>query len=645
MCSSCSTSGNRIAVSYSSLSSRQGSFVISREGHYRDQNVTVRQLDKGQYSLVLATAARHYAVVAPFPAPVRAVSDAPLVFQYEVRLLEGLSCGGAYVKLLEARTDVEAAGVTSESPYIIMFGPDKCGSTDKVHFIVRWRNPVTSVWEEKHLLNPPATKSDKFSHLYTLIISPDGSYSIKIDGAVARSGSMSTDFLPAIIPPAEIADPSDSKPADWVDAPDMPDPDAVKPTSWDETAPRTVPDDAAVMPAGWLEGEAANIPDPRALRPAGWDEEEDGAWEAPVVPNPACELAPGCGPWVRPPKPNPAYVGPWSPPRIANPAYTGPWTPRRIPNPAHFTDHALGMLHGASVGALAVEVWTMQGGLSFTNFLVSHSLEDAEALAAAWAPRYAEQVAFSTSETSAAELSALKTAAARGPWASKLRFGAAYVWALVRGAPTAVVGVGAAVLTVTLGLLLCGGGASSIAGASGGAEDGEGGGHADAHPRQHAGRVPMLTREQIAELQAQVLGGGAKAAPLLSSSSGDAAPAGGGSRVEGNGGAPQQRALRRVAAGTAARTQAPSDDSEEEGAGDAEGPLSTSSASSAGRRRGAATTAPAPAAAATSAREEKAQPPRDGDDDEDVTTAAAGGDSSEGVAAKARAVRRRPRQA
>ena len=39
---------------------------------------------------------------------------------------------------------------TPDSPYIVMFGPDKCGDTNKVHFILRHQNPVSKEWEEKH---------------------------------------------------------------------------------------------------------------------------------------------------------------------------------------------------------------------------------------------------------------------------------------------------------------------------------------------------------------------------------------------------------------------------------------------------------------------------------------------------------------
>jgi hypothetical protein len=44
---------------------------------------------------------------------------------------------------------------------------------------------------------------------------------------------------------------------------------------------------------GWLEDEPVEIPDPEADKPSDWDEEMDGEWEAGLVPNPACASAPG----------------------------------------------------------------------------------------------------------------------------------------------------------------------------------------------------------------------------------------------------------------------------------------------------------------------------------------------------------------
>ena len=37
-----------------------------------------------------------------------------------------------------------------QTPYTIMFGPDKCGSDAKLHFIFRHVNPKNKTVEEKH---------------------------------------------------------------------------------------------------------------------------------------------------------------------------------------------------------------------------------------------------------------------------------------------------------------------------------------------------------------------------------------------------------------------------------------------------------------------------------------------------------------
>ncbi len=46
----------------------------------------------------------------------------------------------------------------------------------------------------------------------------------------------------------EIDDPSDEKPADWVDEAQIKDPEAVKPDDWDESQPATIPDPNAEKP-------------------------------------------------------------------------------------------------------------------------------------------------------------------------------------------------------------------------------------------------------------------------------------------------------------------------------------------------------------------------------------------------------------
>ncbi len=46
--------------------------------------------------------------------------------------------------------------LNNDSPYSIMFGPDKCfRDTNKVHFIFQHENPKTKDWEEKHFKDAP----------------------------------------------------------------------------------------------------------------------------------------------------------------------------------------------------------------------------------------------------------------------------------------------------------------------------------------------------------------------------------------------------------------------------------------------------------------------------------------------------------
>jgi len=146
-----------------------------------------------------------------------------------------------------------------------MFGPDRCGSTQKVHFIFRHRNPLTGEIEEKHLKNPPSPSLSKTTSLYTLIVRPsDQTYEIKINDESVKKGSLLEDFTPSVNPPKEIDDPEDSKPQDWVENPKISDPKAEKPSDWDEDAPEKIEDETAVQPEDWLVDEPATIPDPDA---------------------------------------------------------------------------------------------------------------------------------------------------------------------------------------------------------------------------------------------------------------------------------------------------------------------------------------------------------------------------------------------
>ncbi|KAI0426810.1 Calreticulin family-domain-containing protein [Xylaria sp. FL1042] len=332
----------------------------------------------GDKYLVAKNPAAHHAISAKFPKKIDP-KDKTLVVQYEVKLQKGLECGGAYMKLLRDTKALHQEEFSNASPYVIMFGPDKCGHTNKVHFIFNHKNPKTGEYEEKHLSAPPQAEIDKITHLYTLIVQPNNTFTIQKDGETVREGSLLDQFSPSVNPEKEIDDPKDSKPEDWVDEARIPDPEATKPEDWDEDAPFEIVDEEATMPEDWLEKEPSTVPDPEAQKPEDWDDEEDGDWVAPIVPNPKCADVSGCGPWSKPMKSNPDYKGPWTAPYIDNPAYKGVWAPRKIPNPDYFEDKTPANFE--PMGAIGFELWTMQSDVSFDNIYIGHSVEDAKKLA------------------------------------------------------------------------------------------------------------------------------------------------------------------------------------------------------------------------------------------------------------------------
>ncbi|KAJ8247774.1 hypothetical protein GJAV_G00250160 [Gymnothorax javanicus] len=333
----------------------------------------------GDMGLVLKSRAKHHAIAALLDKTFM-FQDKPLVLQYEVNFQDGIDCGGAYIKLLSASDDLDLEQFHDRTPYTIMFGPDKCGEDHKLHFIFRHQSPLNGDIEEKHAKRPDVDLkkyySDKKTHLYTLVLSPDNTYEVFIDQSSVSKGSLLSDMVPPVNPAKEIDDPNDAKPEDWDERAKIPDPEAVKPEDWDEDAPAMIEDPDAVKPEGWLDEEPEFIADPSAEKPEDWDDEMDGEWEAPQVPNPTCETAPGCGAWKSPMINNPQYKGKWKAPLIDNPNYQGIWRPRKIANPDYFEDlHPFRMTPFAAVG---LELWSMTSDIYFDNFIITQDKEVAD---------------------------------------------------------------------------------------------------------------------------------------------------------------------------------------------------------------------------------------------------------------------------
>lgn len=238
------------------------------------------------------------------------------------------------MKLLPSTLDQK--NFQGDSPYAIMFGPDICGSsTKRVHVIFHYPKKNENLLIKKEV----TAETDQLSHVYTLIVHPDNTYEVRVDGNKKQSGSLKDDwdFLPA----EKIKDPSVTKPSDWVDDALMDDPSDKKPADWD-----SIP---------------AMIPDPDAEKPEDWDNEADGEWEAPQIANPE-------------------YKGEWKPKRIANPAYKGPWVHPEIANPDFVNDPNL--YRYKDIGAVGVDVWQVKAGTIFDNIIVTDSIAEAEAFLA-----------------------------------------------------------------------------------------------------------------------------------------------------------------------------------------------------------------------------------------------------------------------
>merc|ERR1719370_1814439 len=184
-------------------------------------------------------------------------TDKDLVLLLNVKHEQNIDCGGGYLKLMNSLDD--AKKFSGDTEYEIMFGPDFCGSTKKVHAIFRHG-------EENLLINKDVrADNDEYTHQYVFIVKPDGTFDIQVDGKSKKKGDVK-EFWDFELP-KEINDPDVSKPDDWVDDPMMEDPDDKKPDDWVEEEMIVDPD--AEKPEDWDDEEM--IVDPDAEKPEDWD--------------------------------------------------------------------------------------------------------------------------------------------------------------------------------------------------------------------------------------------------------------------------------------------------------------------------------------------------------------------------------------
>jgi len=316
-----SYSSRWVESSWKKSSGEAGKWAHSAGPFYANE-----QADKG---LETTQDARFYAISSKFPEHF-SNEGKDLVIQFAVKFPQKIDCGGGYVKV--AGSDVDQSKWGGESPYHIMFGPDICGySTKKVHVIFHYPPKKDNLLIKKEI----TAETDQLTHVYTLIVRPDQTYEVRIDGENKQSGSLVDDW--DFLAPKLIKDPSQSKPSDWVDEATIDDPTETKPAGWDDTPKQ--------------------ISDPEAEKPDDWDDESDGDWEAPLIANPE-------------------YKGEWKAKKIPNPEYKGPWVHPEIANPDYVEDKNI--YRFSDIGSIGVDIWQVKSGTIFDNIFVSDSVKEAE---------------------------------------------------------------------------------------------------------------------------------------------------------------------------------------------------------------------------------------------------------------------------
>ena len=81
--------------------------------------------------------AKHYGISKVLSEPVDPAEG--LVLQYDLKFTAGHTCAGAYIKFLtHTKAAFTPTGLKDNTPYTVMFGPDKCGATNKVRGRAGW---------------------------------------------------------------------------------------------------------------------------------------------------------------------------------------------------------------------------------------------------------------------------------------------------------------------------------------------------------------------------------------------------------------------------------------------------------------------------------------------------------------------------
>eukprot|EP00002_Diphylleia_rotans_P028393 TRINITY_DN5732_c0_g1_i1.p1 TRINITY_DN5732_c0_g1~~TRINITY_DN5732_c0_g1_i1.p1 ORF type:complete len:357 (-),score=93.40 TRINITY_DN5732_c0_g1_i1:448-1518(-) len=154
-----------------------GAFVVGTGDFFTD-----KEFDKG---LQTTENNHYYAISAPFKSFSNAGKE--LVVQYTVKHQQKLDCGGSYLKLLSP--DIDPKTFDKRTPFVLMFGPDVCGETNQKIMLILKHNGQEAKWKKtlRH-------DNDESTHVYTLRLFPNDTYTVSINGRLREKGSLEKDF-------------------------------------------------------------------------------------------------------------------------------------------------------------------------------------------------------------------------------------------------------------------------------------------------------------------------------------------------------------------------------------------------------------------------------------------------------------------
>merc|ERR1711916_80950 len=141
-------------------------------------------------SLKTSQDAKFYAIAAPFAA--KSNEGKTMVIQFAANIPSTRDCGGDYVKVLKSGENLDS--FNGDTEYSVMFGPDICGATNKIHLIFNSKSGSNELWKKT-----PRAEKDGRAHMYTAIIRSDNTYEVRVDNEAKESGSLEDDWdlLPA----------------------------------------------------------------------------------------------------------------------------------------------------------------------------------------------------------------------------------------------------------------------------------------------------------------------------------------------------------------------------------------------------------------------------------------------------------------